>query len=61
MGDQINHVDAPKNAKNQVIFVKNHPLSLIIIQYIHEENFHKGREYALHISDNSTGYLCAKN
>ena len=47
VGGRIRHVDVPENAKHQVILAKNHPLSLLVIQNIHEENFHVRREHTL--------------
>ena len=50
MGGRIRHADVPENAKHQVILAKDHPLSLLVIQNIHEENFHVGRECTLPLS-----------
>ena len=47
MGGRICHADVPENAKHQVILAKDHPLSLLVIQNIHKENFHVGREHTL--------------
>ena len=47
MGGRIRHADVPENTKHQVILAKDHPLSLLVIQNIHGENFHVGREHTL--------------
>ena len=47
MGGRIRHADVPENAKHQLILAKEHPLSSLVIQNIHEENFHVGREHTL--------------
>ena len=47
VGGQIHHADVPENAKHQVILAKEHPLSSLVIQNIHKENFHVGREHTL--------------
>ena len=39
LGGRIHHADVPENAKHQVILAKDHPLSLLVIQNIHEEIF----------------------
>ena len=39
LGGRIRHADVPENAKHQVILAKDHPLSLLVIQNIHEEIF----------------------
>ena len=47
LGGRIRHADVPKNAKHQIILAKDHPLSFLVIQNIHEENFHVEREHTL--------------
>ena len=47
VGGRISHTDVPENAKHQVILAKDHPLSLLVIQNIHKENFHVGREHTV--------------
>ena len=47
VGGRICHTDVPENVKHQVILVKDHPLSLLVIQNIHEEKFHVGREHTV--------------
>ena len=47
MEGPIGHADVPENAKHQVILAKDHPLSLLVIQNIYEENFHIGRKHTL--------------